>query len=100
MEHKLANEAAEEGKVHLTEFVRIVDQVIGYANSANAELNAPTAVKLAFLYGIARYSAFIARSKTSPEDQEAYIKEMADRYAAMMREHFADPTLRPPSEPR
>ncbi|MGV8841144.1 MAG: DUF3144 domain-containing protein [Bauldia sp.] len=93
MQHNLAEEAAAETGVDLHKFVRVVDDVIQLANQSNMDLKSATGVNLAILYGLARYSAFVGRSRTGAE-REAYIKGLTDRYGAMLRAQFADPTLK------
>ena len=91
-EHKIAETTAAETGIDLSEFVRIGDQVINFANHNNNDLGSPRGVMLATLYGIARYGAYLTRS-VPPADREARIADLADRFAAMMREHYGDPRL-------
>ncbi|MGD9740386.1 MAG: DUF3144 domain-containing protein [Bauldia sp.] len=93
MDHKLAAEAARESNVELADFVRVVDEAVAFSNWGANELKSPKAANLAALYGMARYTAFVGRSKT-PEDRETYVRQMSDRFADMMRAHFEDPTLK------
>lgn len=93
MDHRLAADAARESGVDLTDFVRVVDEAVAFSNWGAQELKSPKAANLAALYGMARYTAFVGRSKT-PKDRETYVREMSDRFAAMVRAHFEDPTLK------
>lgn len=93
MEHKLAEAAARENGIELTEFVRVVDEAVAFANWGANEMKSPKAANLAALYGLARYGAFVGRGK-SPAERDKYIRDMADRYADMLRAHFDDPALK------
>jgi hypothetical protein len=91
-DHKIARDAAKEAGLDLADFIRLGDQVIGYANHSSQENRKPKGVNLAILYGIARYGAFLGRGLKEKE-REAYVSDMSERFAAMMREHFADTSL-------
>ncbi len=91
-DHKIAETTAKETGIELSDFVRIGDQIINFANHNNNELGSPGGVMLAALYGIARYGAFLARA-VAPADREKRISDLTDRFAGMMREHFDDPKL-------
>ncbi len=93
MEHKLAEEAAAETGVDLHKFVRVVDDVIQLANQSNTDLKSASGVNLALLYGLARYGAFVGRTRTGA-DRDAYIKSLTARYEAMLKAQFADPALK------
>ncbi len=92
-QHKLAEEAANETGVDLHKFVRVVDDLIALANQSNTDLKSTSGVNLALLYGLSRYGAYIGRMRTGAE-REAYIKKLTERYDAMLRSQFADPTLK------
>lgn len=91
-DHKVARDSAKEAGLDLAEFIRLGDQVIGYANHSSQENRKPKGVNLAILYGVARYAAFLGRSLKERE-QEAYVAEMSELFGEMLREHFADSTL-------
>jgi hypothetical protein len=93
-DHKVARDSAKEAGLDLAEFIRLGDQVIGYANHSSQENRKPKGVNLAILYGIARYGAFLGRSLTDKE-REAYVTEMSELFGEMLREHFADSSLAP-----
>ena len=92
-QHKLAEEAANETGVDLHKFVRVVDDLIALANQSNVDVKSTNGVNLALLYGLSRYGAYIGRMRTG-EDRETYIKKLTERYEAMLRSQFADPTLK------
>lgn len=73
-------------------FVRLADRFIRVANSANAKLLA-TDIHMAFLYGAARYNAFVAKNVIDAPDHEAFVTEMAAAYTEMLRNHLADPNV-------
>ncbi len=93
-DHKVARDTAKQAGLDLAEFIRIGDQVIGYANHSSTENRKPNGVNLAILYGIARYGAFLSRQLTDKE-REAHVEKMSELFGDMMREHFADSTLSP-----
>ena len=73
-------------------FVRLADRFIRVANTANAKLPA-TEIHMAFLYGAARYNAFVAKNVIDVPDHEAFVTEMAAAYTEMLRNHLADPNV-------
>lgn len=93
MDHSIAEAAAADNGVELVDFIRAVDQTVGLANHTAQETKSPKAANLGVLYGIARYTAYVGRA-TSGEEREAYIRDMTDRFAAMIRAHFADPSMK------
>ncbi|MEM5493812.1 DUF3144 domain-containing protein [Hoeflea sp. AS16] len=73
-------------------FVRLADRFIRVANSANAKIPA-TDIHMAFLYGAARYNAFVAKNVLDVADHEAFVAEMVAAYSEMLRNHLADPNV-------
>ncbi|WP_417417288.1 DUF3144 domain-containing protein [Hoeflea sp.] len=73
-------------------FVRLADRFIRVANSANAKIPA-TEIHMAFLYGAARYNAFVAKNVLDVADHEAFVAEMVAAYSEMLRNHLADPNV-------
>lgn len=81
------------GQMSETErFVRLADKFISVANKANAKTPA-TDIHMAFLYGAARYNAFVAKNVLDVADQEKFVTEMAAAYSEMLRNHLADPNV-------
>ena len=52
-----------------------------------------TSFFLAFLFAAARYSAHVGKAVLDVTDHETFVKEMADHYADMLRQHLGDPSL-------
>lgn len=73
-------------------FVRLADRFVRTANTANAKIPA-TDIHMAFLYGAARYNAFVAKNVIDVADHEAFVTEMAATYSEMLRNHLADPNV-------
>ena len=73
-------------------FVRLADRFVRTANTANAKIPA-TDIHMAFLYGAARYNAFVAKNVIDVADHEAFVTEMAAAYTEMLRNHLADPNV-------
>lgn len=73
-------------------FVRLADRFIRVANTANSKIPA-TGIHMAFLYGAARYNAFVAKNVIEVADHEAFVTEMAAAYSEMLRNHLADPDV-------
>ena len=73
-------------------FVEVANKFIDVANRQNASVKA-TQVHTAFLYGSARYSAFVAKNVLDVENQETFVEEMVKQYADMLRQHLADPSV-------
>ena len=84
---------ARAGEISETEkFVRLADRFIRIANTANSKIPA-TDIQMAFLYGAARYNAFVAKNVIEVADHEAFVAEMAAAYTEMLRNHLADPNV-------
>ena len=73
-------------------FIRLADRFIGVANTENRKTHA-TDIHKAFLYGSARYSAFVAKNVLEVPDHEAFVAEMTAAYTEMLRNHLADPEV-------
>lgn len=73
-------------------FLRLADRFVRLANSENRKILA-TDIHMAFLYGAARYNAFVAKNVIEVDDQEAFVTEMAAAYTEMLRNHLADPSV-------
>ncbi|MCY0093668.1 DUF3144 domain-containing protein [Hoeflea ulvae] len=71
--------------VRLAGFIRV-------ANAANSKIPA-TDIHMAFLYGAARYNAFVAKNVMDVAEHEAFVTEMAAAYTEMLRNHLADPSV-------
>ena len=48
---------------------------------------------MAFLFGSARYSAFVAKQVLDIDAHEGFVTKMAGEYADMLRQHLADESL-------
>lgn len=73
-------------------FVKLADKFIRVANAENRKILA-TDIHMAFLYGAARYNAFVAKNVIEVADHEAFVTEMAAAYTEMLRNHLADPSV-------
>lgn len=80
------------GELNVDAFVALADKFIDVANRENRRQKA-TDIHLAFLYGAARYNAFVAKKVLEVDDQEKFVDELAGQYKEMLRNHLADPTL-------
>ncbi|MDF1606837.1 DUF3144 domain-containing protein [Hoeflea sp. YIM 152468] len=73
-------------------FVRLADRFIRVANTANSKIPA-TDIHMAFLYGAARYNAFVAKNVIDVADHESFVNDMIAAYSEMLRNHLADPNV-------
>lgn len=73
-------------------FVRLADRFIRVANTANSKIPA-TEIHMAFLYGAARYNAFVAKNVIDVAEHEAFVNDMVAAYTEMLRNHLADPNV-------
>lgn len=73
-------------------FVKLADRFIGLANTENRK-TAAVDIHMAFLYGAARYNAFVAKNVLDVADHEVFVGEMVKAYTEMLRNHLADPTV-------
>lgn len=87
----------EEGQLDTAAFLKVADKFIDVANRENQKARA-TDLHMAFLYAAARYNAFVARAVLEVDNDEVFVKEMADHYKDMLRQHLADPGLVPTHE--
>lgn len=89
--------ARKEGQLDTTAFLKLADKFIDLANRENQKVNA-TQVHMAFLWGAARYNAFVGKSIMGIEDHEEFVDSMTKEYTEMLRQHLGDETLDPPQE--
>jgi hypothetical protein len=90
--------AAAEGRLDGESFLDVATRFIELANRINQRVNA-TQLHKAFLWAAARYNAHVAKSVLDLQDREGFVKEMTRTYEEMLRQHMADPTLKPPTKP-
>lgn len=81
---------AAEGELDEAAFVEVANKFIDVANRQNRSVKA-TQLHLAFLFGSARYSAFVAKNILEVENHEEFVAEMVRQYTDMLRQHLADP---------
>ncbi len=81
-----------EGDLDTTAFLKVADKFIDVANRENRRIKA-TQLHMAFLFGSARYSAFVAKQILDIEAHEEFVAKMTSQYADMLRQHLADDTL-------
>ena len=89
--------ARKEGQLDTSAFLKVADKFIDLANRENQQVNA-TQLHMAFLWGAARYNAFVAKSIMGVENHEEFVDKMTKEYTEMLRQHLGDPTLDPPQE--
>ncbi len=87
-----AKEARAEGELDTMGFLKLADKFIDVANRENREVKA-TQVHMAFLYAAARYNAHVAKNILDVDNHEEFVKEMADQYKEMLRQHLGDDSL-------
>ena len=85
-------EANAEADLDTTVFLKVADKFIDVANRENRRIEA-TQLHMAFLFGSARYSAFVARQFLNIGAHEEFVAKMTGQYANMLRRHLADDTL-------
>lgn len=83
---------AADGDLGPTDFMEIANKFIDVANRANSTTKA-TELHNAFLFGSARYSAFVAKNVLQIENQEEFVDHMTKQYIEMLRQHLADPSV-------
>ena len=81
-----------EGDLDTTAFLKVADKFIDLANRENRRVKA-TQLHMAFLFGSARYSAFVAKQILDIDAHEGFVTKMAGEYADMLRQHLADESL-------
>ncbi len=84
----------ENATLDINGFLKLAESFIDVANKANKRVNA-TDLHKAFLWAAARYNAHVARVVLEVEDDEAFIAEMTKTYQNMLRQHLADPAMKP-----
>jgi Protein of unknown function (DUF3144) len=87
--------ARKEGELDVTAFLKTADKFIDLANRENAKVKA-TQLHMAFLFGSARYSAFVGKNVLGIENHEEFVEKMTNEYRAYLRQHLADETLETP----
>ena len=83
---------AQEGDLGPTDFVEVANKFIDVANRQNASVKA-TQLHAAFLFGSARYSAYVAKNVLNVENQEEFVDHMVKQYTEMLRQNLADPSV-------
>jgi len=83
---------AADGQLGPADFMQLANKFIDVANRANATVKA-TELHNAFLFGSARYSAFVAKNILEVENQEEFVDHMTKQYVEMLRQHLADPSV-------
>lgn len=93
MNRKARRAAAKtEGSVDTMAFLKIADKFIDLANRENQKTKA-SEVHMAFLFAAARYNAHVAKNVYDVDNHEQFVKEMAEQYKEMLRQHLGDETL-------
>lgn len=83
---------AVDGDLGPAEFMELANKFIDVANRQNTSVNA-TELHSAFLFGSARYSAFVAKNIVNVENHEDFVDHMVKQYIEMLRQHLADPSV-------
>ena len=83
-----------EGGLDTTAFLKLADKFIDVANRENHKISA-TELHMAFLYAAARYNVHVAKVILEVEDHEGFVADMTKSYQEMLRQHLADPTIKP-----
>jgi hypothetical protein len=94
MSRKDSRAAQSQGQLDTAGFLRQADKFIDLANKENKRINA-TQLHMAFLFGSARYSAFVAKSILQVDQHEEFVQKMVGEYQDMLRQHLADVELDP-----
>lgn len=81
-----------EGALDTLGFLKLADKFIDVANRENQKIKA-TDVQMALLYAAARYNAHVARNVLDVDNHETFVKEMAEEYKEMLRQHLGDESL-------
>jgi len=90
-------EGRKEGILDTASFLTVANRFIDLANQENTTVNA-TDLHMAFLYGSARYSAYVGKAILQVDDDEAYVEHMVEQYRQMLRRHLADQALAEPTD--
>ena len=88
-------EGQKQGILDTASFLTVANRFIDLANQENMTVNA-TDLHMAFLYGSARYSAYVGKAILQVDDSDAYLDHMVDQYREMLRRHLADQSLEEP----
>lgn len=83
---------AADGDLSPADFMETANKFIDVANRANSTVKA-TELHNAFLFGSARYSAFVAKNVLQVENQEEFVDHMTKQYVEMLRQNLADPSV-------
>jgi ATP-dependent helicase/DNAse subunit B len=83
-----------DGVLDTTAFLKLAGKFIDAANRENQRIPA-TDVHMALLWAAARYNAHVAKAVLDVANHEQFVKEMAEEYTEMLRQHLADPDLDP-----
>lgn len=83
-----------EGVLDTAAFLKLAGRFIDVANRENQKVPA-TDLHMAFLWAAARYNAHVAKAVLAVPNHEEFVKQMADEYKEMLRQHLADPGLDP-----
>jgi hypothetical protein len=89
-----ASDMRRDGKLDTAAFLKLAGKFIDLANRENSAIPA-TELHMAFLYAAARYNAYVANIIIEVPDHEAFVADMTKAYQDMLRQHLADPGLRP-----
>lgn len=87
--------ARKEGVLDTEEFLKVANKFIDVANRENRTVNA-TDLHMAFLYGAARYNAYVAKAILNVDAHEEFVDHMVEQYREMLRQHLADQALEDP----
>ncbi|KUO57657.1 MAG: hypothetical protein APF80_07565 [Alphaproteobacteria bacterium BRH_c36] len=89
--------AKTEGALDTMAFLKLADKFIDVANRENRNIKASD-VHMAFLFAAARYNAHVAKNVLDVDNHEVFVKEMAEQYKEMLRQHLGDESLEPKQE--
>lgn len=90
--------AKTEGQLDTMGFLKLADKFIDLANRENEKFKASD-VQMAMLFAAARYNAHVAKNVLDVDNHEVFVKEMAEQYKDMLRQHLGDDSLdHPPPE--
>lgn len=81
-----------DGVLDTSAFLKLAGKFIDLANRENQRIPA-TELHMAFLWAAARYNAHVAKSVLQVDNQEEFVKAMANEYRDMLRQHLGDPSL-------
>ena len=81
-----------DGVLDTSAFLKLAGKFIDLANRENQRIPA-TELHMAFLWAAARYNAHVAKAVLNVDNQEEFVKAMANEYRDMLRQHLGDPGL-------